>query len=982
MVRKLLSLFALFFALVAFAGAQTGEATGKITDGNGEALIGANVFVKGSTLGTITNIDGIYNLAVPIGPQVLVASFIGYANIEVPVEIKAGQISKVDFVLIEDIAQLDELIVIGYGVQKKSDKTGAVSQIKAEEMNGGVITDPMQAIQGKSAGVMITKKGGDPNSGFSVKIRGAAGFSSKTEPLYVIDGVPGADPTAIAPEDIETFNILKDAASTAIYGSRGSNGVVLINTKRGNSEQSQVQFNMRVSGENVAHKLDLLDASEIRQYVDTYNLDFTDYGANTDWQNEIFQTGLTTNYNLNFSGGTAKSNYYASITQANFSGVMKGTAKDRTIGKVNLTHKALDDKLTLSGSMSGTFEQNDYENYDGFDKDDILYQAFQRNPTDPLKNSDGSYFQTIRAFNYENPLSIIDNVDNIRDAKRYFGNFRADLEVIKGLIGSVNFGYTRDDQESSYFRPKGVYAAADNGYGSKSYENTTSKLFDGTITYIKSLQDLHNFNTMVGYSWQESVNSAFWAKAANPQSEFLKYNNLGSFVDDGREIGSRKEMWRLIGFFGRLQYNYNSKYYASASLREDGSSKFGADSKWGFFPTFAIGWDIHKEAFLEGVSAINQLKLRGSYGISGNQEIGSYRSQYAFKPSGQATNPETGEQVTTYSAAWHPNPELKWEETTELNFGIDFALFDSKISGTLEVYNKKTDDLLGEYAVPVPPYYSKTMFRNSGSMSNNGIELFLQGYPVDKANLKWKTSINISHNKTIITDLGEFNTKGSLYSGYLSGRGLIGDQNYVTANIVGEELGSFYLPVYKQLSSDGVFLYESESGGITRELSSAKRRIVGSPLPDLELGWTNNFTFYQNITVDFAFRSLIGNDVYNATKMFFDSPGLLPQLNALPDAIDWKEQGRTSSAAIADIYVEDGSFLKLDYISVGYAFNTSKRDWVKKINVYVSANNLFTITKYSGIDPETTYKGLSFGIDQYDVYPKTKSVSMGLSATF
>ncbi len=982
MKNKLLLLLTLL--IVGFiAHSQTATVKGIINDMNKQPLIGANVFVKGTTIGTITDVNGNFTIDnVPYGQQIITASFIGYNTEEKAIEITGTGPYNVDFLLLEDITALDELIVIGYGVQKKSDKTGAVAQVKAEEMNGGVLTDPIQAIQGKTAGVTITKKGGDPNSGFSVKVRGSAGFSAKTEPLYVIDGVPGVDASTIAPEDIETFNILKDAASTAIYGSRGANGVVIITTKRGKTDNSQIQFNIKMSADNVANKLDLLSASEIREYVAKNNLEFVDNGANTDWQDEIFRTGLTQNYNINFSNGTEKTNYYASVTHADWQGVMLGTKKERTIGKINLSHKGLNDKLTLSGSISGTFENNDYENYDGYDKDDIIYQAFQRNPVDPVKNSDGSLFQTIRAFNYENPLAVINNFDNVRTAKRFMGNFRADYEIFTGLTATLNFGYTRDDQESSYFRPKNIYATADNGYGSKSYENTTQRLTEAFGSYTKSINELHNIIIDAGYSWHESVNSAFWANAQNPQSTYLGYNSLGSFVDDGRTIGSRKEMWRLIGFFARARYNYLQKYYLSASIRRDGSTKFGENNRWGTFPTVAASWDISKEMFMENIKFINQLKLRGSYGISGNQEIGSYRSQYLFKPSGFATNPETGERVATYATPWQPNPDLKWEQTAETNIGVDFAFMQSRLSGTFDFYTKKTTDLLGEYKVPVPPNITSTMFANSGAMTNTGIELFMQYFAIDKDKFDWKTSVSIGHNKCTIDDLGKYVETGAIYAGYLTGRGLIGDQNYVSANMVGNEIGAFYLPIYMGLSTDGVFLYKSKSGGVTRELSEAKREIVGSPLPDVEIGWTNNFTFFNNITLDFSLRSLIGNDIYNATKMFFDSPSLLPQLNTLPDALEWKEKGRTSGAAIADIYVEDGSFLKLDYISLGYNIDTKNSPWIKKMNIFIAANNLFTLTKYSGIDPETSYNGLSFGIDQYDVYPKTRTFTIGLSANF
>ena len=985
MIKKILSLFAIVLTALSFAYAQTGTAVGTIVDKSGETLIGATVMVKGTTVGTITDIDGNFKLTgIAAGEQTLVASFIGYASAEQTVTIVDAKEATVNFTLVEDVTALDELIVIGYGVQKKEDKTGAVAQIKASEMNGGVLTDPLQAIQGKSAGVMVTKKGGDPNGGFSVKIRGASGFDSNTQPLYVVDGVPGVDATTIAPEDIETFNVLKDAASTAIYGSRGSNGVIIITTKRGKSNSSQVQFNMQISGNQVAKKLDLLSSDELRNFSSTNGLNMVDGGSNTNWQDEIFRTGLSQNYNLNFSGGNENSNYYASITQADWVGVMKGTEKQRTIGKVNISHKAFDDRLTLSGSMSGTFEQNDYENYDGFDKDDILYQAFSRNPTDPVYNPDGSYYKTTREFNYENPIATINEIDNIRDAKRFLGNLKADLEIVDGLIGSVSVAYIRDDHEQSYFRPKGLYATADNGFAKKEYKNNSQKLIEGTLNYVKTFNDAHNFNSIVGYSWQESNYNEFYAQGENPQSDYIKYNNLDAMLDVNRSsISSNKGMWRLIGFFGRVQYNYNSKYYASASLRRDGSSKFGENNKWGWFPTAAAGWTLSREDFLNDVVWLNNLKVRASYGISGNQEIGEYRSQTVFEPSGAAVNPETGQQVVTFSPAWNSNPDLRWEQTSEVNFGVDFAVMNSRISGSLELYMKNTKDLLGKYAVPVPPNLSDHTFANSGSLENKGIELNIQYFAVDKSNITWKTILNVSHNKQKMTDLGEYAPDdGVRKEGYLSGRGLIGNQNYVTGIIVGEEMGAFYLPVYMGLSNDGAFLYKSKSGGVTRELSQAQREIVGSPLPDIELGWANNFTFYKNWTVDFSFRAMIGNDVYNATAMFFDYPGNIPNLNGAPEAIDWYNKGRTTGPAVADIYVEDASFLRLDYLSVGYNFKTENIKLFKNLRAYVASNNLITFTGYSGVDPETSIDGISFGVDQYNVYPKTRTFTFGINATF
>ncbi|MDN5292070.1 MAG: TonB-dependent starch-binding outer membrane protein SusC, partial [Anaerophaga sp.] len=912
--------------------------------------------------------------------DVLVFSFIGFRTQEQPV----GDREVINVTLEPEILGLDEVVVIGYGVQRREDKTGAVSQVRADELNKGALTDPIQSLQGKSSGVMITKKGGDPNAGFSVSIRGASGFDSNTQPLYVVDGVPGVDPTTVSPQDIETFDILKDAASTAIYGSRGSNGVIIITTKKGKAGAGTVNFNSTVSIDEVANKLDLLSASELRSYVDENGIsDFSDNGASVDWQDALYQTGVTQNYNLNFSGGNENTNYYASVTYADWEGVVKGTSKERTNVKFNFTHKAIEDRLTLSGSLGGTFENNDYENYNSYNKDDVIFQALQRNPTDPIKNEDGSYFQTNRGFNYENPLSVVNGIDNERDAKRFMGNFKAEFDFFEGLKGTVNLGYIRNDSQSNYFRPNDIYSASEKGYASKRYENNTQKMIEGYFNYNKSLNG-HNFALLAGYSWHESVYDGFNAGGSDPSSDYIKYNNFGSLLDVTRnDVGSYKGMWRLIGMFGRLQYNFQQKYYLSGSIRRDGSTKFGENNEWGVFPTIAGGWTLSEEGFMQDVDWISNLKLRASYGVSGNQEIGEYNAQMYYRPDALSVNPSTGENVIIYTAAKVANPDLQWEETTEVNIGVDFAMLNSKLSGSIEVYKKTTTDLLGEYSVPVPPNPAPTLWANSGEVENKGIELNVQYYAIDATNFKWKTNLTVSHNQQELTDLGEYaSADGVRKEGWIEGRGLIGQSNWVTGIVEGESIGSFYLPEYVGLSEEGAMLYRTASGGVTDEISHAQRKIVGSALPDVEIGWSNSLTFFKNWNLDFAFRSLIGNDVFNATQMLFDYPGNLPNRNVVPEALAWKKMGRTSGPAVSDLYVEDASFLRLDYASVGYTFKTESIDWIENLNVSVQGNNLFTLTKYSGIDPETNVDGLAFGIDQYNVYPKTRSISFGVSATF
>jgi TonB-dependent starch-binding outer membrane protein SusC len=997
---KRCSFFLFLMIVFSTASAQNVTVSGTVTDSTTNVpLFAVNILQKGTSNGVISDPNGKFSLLLQKG-STLVFSYVGYLTREVVV----GDQTTLNIRLQMASTRLDDLIVIGYSTQRKTDKTGAVSNVQADDLMGGMITDPVQGLQGKAAGVSVTKKGGDPNEGFSIQIRGASGFNSNTQPLYVIDGVPGADPTAISPADIESMNILKDAASTAIYGSRGSNGVIIITTKKGKLSAgkgapaySKVEVGSQISFDRVAKKLNVLSAGEMRSFANTllqealadhpdYTIDsvFTDGGASTDWQDEIYRIGVSSTSNLSLSGGNASSSYYASVTQANWQGVMRGTAKDRTTARLNVTHKALNDKLRFSGSLVTSFEKNDYEDYGGWGKSDIIYQAISRNPTDPVFNEDGSYYQASRVFNYENPIAIINEINNRRDAKRMLGNIKADYEILPGFVASVNAGYIRNDHNRDYFRPANLYASADNGFGRKSYENNTQKLMEITGTYTRVFKKVHHLDLLGGYSWHESIYSGFYAQGGDAQSEYAGPDNLAILNDiKWGDIGSWKGKWNLIGFFGRFQYHYDSKYYLSGSLRRDGSSKFGANNKWGWFPTVAVGWNMADEGFLKDYTWLDQLKFRASYGVAGNQEIGEYRSLVVWEPSGVAINPETGLQVVTFKPAWNANPDLKWEETSETNVGFDFSVLKSKISGSLELYYKKTTDLLGEYPVPVPPNLAPKIFANSGSLQNMGIELFVQAFVVDNPGFKWKTSGSIAHNRSKILDLGEyFNEEdGVRKEGQISGRGMVGEEYYVTGILVGERIGAFYLPTYVALL-DGQFIYKTKAGGFTDNLSEAERTVVACAAPDLELGWSNSFTIRKHWSVDMAFRAMIGNHVYNATAMFFDNPGNLPSLNALPEAIEWREEGKTSGSNIADLYVENASFLKLDYIAVNYRIPMAKHRNFTEINVFVSANNLFTLTGYSGIDPETTINGLSFGIDQYNVYPKTRSLSFGFRATF
>lgn len=960
--------------------------TGTVTDEQQNPLIGANVLLMGTGTGTATDGDGRFNLTIPDGQGMqLEISYTGYNKVILSINkesvynaaLKTGEL-------------LEEVVLIGYGSQNKADKTGAVSQVKNTELNTGALSDPIQGLQGKTAGVTISKQGGDPNRGFAVNIRGAAAFTSGTGPLFVIDGVPGADPTAISSQDIASFDILKDAASTSIYGARGSNGVILITTKNasvGKAKINQIEYTGQVSADNVSRRLDLLNSEDIRQFAQKTGRTYIDNGANTDWQDAIYRTGISNEHNLAFTRADENSSFRTSLSHMNLTGVILGSAKSRSTGRVNFAQSLLDNKVNVEARLSGTIEHNDYVDYgNGIAPNNLIYQAIRRSPTDPIYKADGSFFETDRSFQYFNPVAIIKDIQNQRDAKRYYGNLRTEVNILHNLKGAINLGYIRNDDESFYFEPSTTASNSTKGYARRAYNNYQSGVIESTLKYKLELGHQQTLDLLGGHSYQIDTYDGFAAQGKDAQSNYLTSNNLASLLllEPG-SISSYKNESLLASFFGRASWQYHRRYYLTASLRRDGSSKFGKNNESGWFPAVSAAWNLTSESFMRKQNIFNDLKLRVGYGITGNQNIPTNVDAIYFAPAGTAINPETGVKVISFQNAGgvNPNPDLKWEENRELNIGIDFGVWNNRLNGSLELYNKKTSDLIYNYELPVPPNKNRYIFANAGEIVNKGVELSLQAFLIDHRNFDWRSNFVFAANRQntvrLTNDKYDLDQIKTLY---VSGRGLVGGENYTQIIKPGEEIGTFYLPQYAGLSSDGKFLFYTAEGGVTRDVTKAQRRVVGHAQPRFTLGWSNYFSFLKNFEAGISLRAVLKYDVLNVTRMVFSNPSDLPTLNTLREALSEYDRGLTSSPVVSSYYLEDASFLKVDNVSLTYILRKTGIDHIKSIRFSLSGLNLYTLTGYKGVDPELSYGGIEFGRDQYDVYPKTRSISFGINAIF
>lgn len=970
--------------------AQKRTVSGIVTDSKNEPLIGVNVTIKNaSTTGTITDIDGKYSLEIPSGNSVLVFSYIGYSTQEV----KVSNRSVVDIVLKDDMQALEEVVVVGYGTMKKSDLTGSVSSITSDNFKLGTDLTPQQLMQGAFSGVNISQNSGKPGGSNTIRVRGGTSITASNDPLYVIDGVPistsagvnqsniGSSTTDffdqepinplsnINPNDIESINILKDASATAIYGSRGANGVIMITTKKGKAGMRQLDYSFNLGVSTVAKKLDVLTGDEYRKTVSELGLTLDDKGQNTDWQDVIFRTAISQNHYVSFMSGSENTSYRASAGYSNQNGVMEGSGMKSANARMNINHKALNDKLKLNMNISygeTNSDQAPVSNTVGSEMgSSMLYEAYVFNPTYPIYNEEGDYYD-VPPYRV-NPASFSKELLDERATSQFLGNLTADWNFYKPFTLQVNAGYNKNTiNRNSYISKSNLLGNGNNGYVTVQKLSDYSKLLETILKYNQSFGK-HNIDAMVGYSWQYFYSEGQTTKAYGFLSDNFKWYSLAA-AQTVESVSSYAESNTLISMYGRINYNYADKYLLTATVRRDGSSRFGSGNKWGIFPSVAASWRISQEDFFQN-DIMSDLKLRASFGITGSQEIGNYNSLSTL---GASTNGYLvgGEKITIVLPQQYTNPDLKWEQTAQTDIGIDFGFLNGKIRGSIDYYYKKTTDLLLSVAVPSPSLIT-TQIANVGTVTNQGIELDLSFDLMRTKNFAWDANLNLSHNKNEVVSLSNGQWTGdNMQVAPCQGQGLSG--TYAQLIMPGQPIGTFYGKRFIGVVD-----------GVEQFANDGELEVIGCAQPDLTFGLGTNLQ-YKNWTLSLNFRGSIGNDVYNCTANNLAYLSNLPGRNVLKEAVT-SGVNRDQAKVYSSRFIEDGSFVRLDNLSLGYNFSLPKL-YISNARVFVSAQNLFVITGYSGADPEVNSEisrtGVApLGVD-YLSYPKARIFSMGINLSF
>lgn len=960
---------------------------GVIKDETGEPIIGATVRVKGQSEGTVSDFDGNFTLDVT-DDNTLQISYIGYQTQEFAV----GKQHHFSIVLEEDKKILNEVVVIGYGTQKKGDITSSVGSVKSEDFTAGAINDAGQLIQGKIAGLSVTNPSGNPVGGTEISLRGNTTIlGASTNPLILIDGVPG-DFNTVAPEDIESIDVLKDGSAAAIYGSRGTNGVVLITTKKSKGNNiNEVQYSGYLSLSTIAKKPDFCDADDYRQQIKDGLRDAAwDLGDNTNWIDAITRTGLSHVHNISFKGGNAQTNYIFNVNYRNLQGIFKRSDKEEFQGRAEVNHSMFDDKLRfnfqLLGNQTGYTATSDGGSFNTYS----WRQALIHNPTEPIKNADGSWHENTGIFNYDNPVSRIYECDGEQKISQTRFSSNITLTPIKELTFNALFSYDKINQEGGYYETKKhISNVRDgmNGYASTGGSSTVTKLVELTAQFHKNFGD-HTIQALAGYSYQESTYSNQYERNYNFPTDLYSWHNIGVGQALKEGLGTEYSYWldtNLIGFFGRLNYNYKNRYLLMASVRHEAASQLaGTNKPWGTFPSVSLGWRITEEKFMKNQKVFDDIKLRAGYGVTGSQPSQSflgvpllgYGDYYLYN----------GQWIRALQPTQNSNDKLKWEEKHEYDIGADFSILNYRLNVSVDWYYRLIKGLLYDYSVPSPPNLYTTTRANVGEMSNNGLEIMVNAIPVQTKDFKWETTITFSTNSNKLKSLS--NDLYQTSSDYFM-TGWIEEPIKTESHIVriGHKVGDIYGFKVVDVDESGKWIYLDKNGNRVNydefTHSFEDKQILGNGVPKWYLGFNNQFR-YKNFDLAINMRGAFGFQIMNGMRMFYENRSR-QDWNRLRSAYD-KVFGKAvlntlCSEEFNSYYVENGDYWKIDNITLGYSFCKINK-WIKTLRLYASVNNAITITGYKGIDPEVSTSGLAPSYDNRDSYPHTRAFTFGMNVTF
>lgn len=963
--------------------------SGKVTDAKGEPIIGATVVENGNQKnGTVTNADGKYALRIKRESTVII-SYVGYTSLES----KGG-----DAILEEDLKSINEVVVIGYGTQKKGDVTSAISTVKAEDFNIGNISDAGQLIKGKVAGLNITNSSGDPNTASTIRLRGVISLQGSSTPLVLIDGIEG-DLQTVAPENIASIDVLKDASAAAIYGTRGANGVIIITTKSGHREEKvTTTYSGYVGWSHIAKKLDFMTAEDVRNGL----TDFKDEGSDTDWVDELTRTAFTHNHNLSITGGTKTTSYSADFTFRQQQGTIIGTYGNEMKLNMNLAHWVLNDILKFSFNLQKNWHKNSITNANDDEtstlNSNLYHQAIIRNPTSPVKNEDGSWNENFGASYYWNPIEMANESRGYykTEETRMTGNIT--VEPIKNWQTNLMLSTVHSNAHTNSFLTSDYYSSVMNNYdgqGSHNYAHSRSDNLELTSKYQHNW-GLHRFEGLVGYSYQYNMNEGFYAYNRNFPTDFFQAYNLesGLALRQGEaSMSSYKDDNKLVGFFGRVSYGYAEKYNVLLSIRREGSSKFGDNHKWGNFPSASFGWTISNEKFMNNLKWVDNLKLRVGYGVTGVIPNESYISLTRYDY-GSSYYYDNGIWKPGLEIASNPNPDLKWEKSEEINVGLDWSLFEGRLSGSIDFYNKTTKDMLWDYSVPTPPNLYSTTKANVGKMRNRGVELVINAIPVQTKDFEWRTTFTISHNSNKLISLSNdtYQTTNYIDVGWM-GEPVSMPLHRIEA---GQRIDRYFGFKTVGVSENGIWLVQLPDGKTINgknvvELddnvigNSDYKQYLGHALPDVYLGWNNTFN-YKNFDLSMQFTSQLGYKIFNEARAFYENNTFA--FNRLRSVLDPPYGGDyvLSNKQMQNwnsYHLENGDFLKMTNLTLGYKITLKNNKYVSSIRPYIACDNLFTITGYKGIDPELSNGSFEyFGMDYRDKYPSTRSYTLGVSLTF